>query len=31
LTVASFATIAHWRPSTTPIPVTIPAEGASPS
>ena len=27
-TVASFATITHWRPSTTPIPVTIPALGA---
>ena len=31
MTVASFATRTHWRPSTTPIPVTIPAEGASPS
>ena len=30
-TVASFATITHSRPSTTPIPVTIPAAGASPS
>ncbi len=30
-TVASFATIAHSRPSTTPMPVTIPALGASPS
>ena len=31
LTVASFATITHCRPSTTPIPVTIPADGAWPS
>src|SRR6266581_151865 len=31
LTVASFATIAHSRPSTTPIPVTMPAAGAWPS
>ena len=30
LTVASFATTTHWRPSTTPMPVTIPAEGACP-
>src|SRR5574337_1238285 len=30
-TVASFATMTHWRPSTTPTPVTIPALGASPS
>ena len=30
-TVASFATITHSRPSTTPIPVTIPADGACPS
>ena len=28
LTVASFATITHSRPSTTPIPVTMPALGA---
>ena len=27
-TVASFATITHSRPSTTPMPVTIPADGA---
>ena len=31
LTVASLATITHSRPSTTPIPVTIPADGAWPS
>ena len=31
LTVASFATITHSRPSTTPIPVTMPAPGACPS
>src|SRR5712691_1285984 len=31
LTVASFATITHSRPSTTPIPVTMPAAGAWPS
>jgi hypothetical protein len=31
LTVASFATITHARPSTIPIPVTIPADGAWPS
>ena len=31
LTVASFATITHSRPSTTPMPVTIPALGASSS
>src|SRR5438874_11380545 len=31
LTVASFATITHSRPSTTPMPVTIPAAGACPS
>src|SRR3954463_7492943 len=30
-TVASFATITHSRPSTTPMPVTTPALGASPS
>src|SRR3954468_17186425 len=30
-TVASFATTTTWRPATTPIPVTIPALGASPS
>ena len=30
-TVASFATITHSRPSTTPIPVTMPALGAWPS
>ena len=29
LTVASFATITHSRPSTTPMPVTMPADGAS--
>ena len=27
-TVASFATITHARPSTIPIPVTMPADGA---
>src|SRR5712691_5105479 len=31
LTVASFATITHSRPSTTPIPVTMPPAGAWPS
>src|SRR5581483_2268611 len=31
LTVASLATITHSRPSTMPIPVTIPADGAWPS
>src|SRR4051812_12610707 len=31
LTVASFATITHSRPSTTPMPVTMPAAGACPS
>ena len=31
LTVASFATITHSRPSTTPMPVTMPALGAWPS
>src|SRR6266511_414593 len=31
LTVASLATITHSSPSTTPIPVTIPAPGACPS
>ena len=31
LTVASLATIATSRPPTTPMPVTIPADGASPS
>ncbi len=31
LTVASLATITHSRPSTTPIPVTMPALGAWPS
>ena len=30
-TVASFATMTHCRPATTPMPVTIPALGASPS
>ena len=30
-TVASLATITHSRPSTTPMPVTIPADGAWPS
>ena len=31
LTVASLATTTHSWPSTTPMPVTIPADGAAPS